>query len=92
MTGAAGLSSSFQPVTADPACLSLWGCCGERSPLQRYGGTNIEYVPTQIVTEYFRRVFRTADGGPIDGLNPLPLLTVLAVEFVPYEPAVGPAL
>ncbi len=37
-------------------------------PIAHDGREHIEYVPTQIVTEYFRRVFRTADGGPIDGL------------------------
>ena len=29
---------------------------------------HIDYVPTQIVTEYFRHLFRTADGKGIDGM------------------------
>jgi hypothetical protein len=29
---------------------------------------HIDYVPTQVVTDYLRRVFRDADGSPIDGL------------------------
>ncbi len=37
-------------------------------PIKRDGREHIEYVPTQIVTEYFRRVFRDADGQPIDGI------------------------
>jgi hypothetical protein len=37
-------------------------------PIKRDGREHIAYVPTQIVTEYFRRVFRDADGQPIDGL------------------------
>ena len=37
-------------------------------PIARDGREHIEYVPTQIVTEYFRRVFRDADDQPINGL------------------------
>lgn len=37
-------------------------------PIERDGREHIEYVPTQIATEYFRRVFRTRGGQPIDGL------------------------
>ncbi|HEX8513014.1 MAG TPA: HEPN-associated N-terminal domain-containing protein [Allosphingosinicella sp.] len=37
-------------------------------PIVRDGREHIEYVPTQIVTEYFRRVFRDAGGKPIDGI------------------------
>ena len=36
-------------------------------PIARDGREHIEYVPTQIVTEYFRRVFRDG-GGAIDGI------------------------
>lgn len=37
-------------------------------PIARDGREHIEYVPTQIVTEYFRRVFRDAGGNAIDGI------------------------
>lgn len=37
-------------------------------PISRDGREHIEYVPTQIVTEYFRRVFRDADGNALDGI------------------------
>lgn len=37
-------------------------------PIARDGREHIEYVPTQVVTEYFRRVFRNAGGEPIDGI------------------------
>lgn len=37
-------------------------------PIARDGREHIEYVPTQVVTEYFRRVFRDADDRPIDGI------------------------
>lgn len=37
-------------------------------PIARDGQVHIEYVPTQIVTEYFRRVFRTGKGHQIDGI------------------------
>lgn len=37
-------------------------------PIARDGREHIEYVPTQIVTEYFRRLFRTADGRNLDGI------------------------
>ncbi|RQW46132.1 HEPN-associated N-terminal domain-containing protein [Novosphingobium sp. LASN5T] len=36
--------------------------------IARDGREHIEYVPTQIVTEYFRRVFRNSNGEPVDGL------------------------
>lgn len=29
---------------------------------------HIEYVPTQVVTDYFRRIFRNDDGSSVDGL------------------------
>lgn len=37
-------------------------------PIARDGREHIEYVPTQIVTEYFRRVFQRADKTRLDGL------------------------
>jgi hypothetical protein len=37
-------------------------------PIARDGREHIDYVPTQIVTEYFRRVFRTDDGDALDGI------------------------
>lgn len=37
-------------------------------PIARDGREHIEYVPTQIVTEYFRRVFRDTEGKGIDGI------------------------
>lgn len=38
------------------------------SPIARDGKEHIEYVPTQIVTEYFRRIFRLDDDIHLDGL------------------------
>lgn len=37
-------------------------------PIARDGREHIEYVPTQIVTEYFRRVFRTDAKETLDGI------------------------
>jgi hypothetical protein len=37
-------------------------------PIARDGREHIEYVPTQIVTEYFRRIFRLAGGLALDGI------------------------
>ena len=37
-------------------------------PITRDGREHIEYVPTQIVTEYFRRVFQRDDNTRLDGL------------------------
>jgi len=37
-------------------------------PIARDGREHIEYVPTQIVTEYFRRLFRSAEGRSLDGI------------------------
>lgn len=38
-------------------------------PIRKDGQEHIEYVPTQIVTEYFRRVFSAEEGMmPIDGI------------------------
>lgn len=36
--------------------------------VEKDGREHIEYVPTQVVTEYFRRVFRDADGEPVRGI------------------------
>jgi hypothetical protein len=38
------------------------------SPIARDGKEHIEYVPTQIVTEYFRRAFTLGEGVQLDGL------------------------
>jgi HEPN/RES N-terminal domain 1/RES domain len=37
-------------------------------PIKKDGREHIEYVPTQIVTEYFRYVFKTDDNHSIDGI------------------------
>lgn len=37
-------------------------------PVVHDGREHIEYVPSQIVTEYFRRVYNTADGEQLDGI------------------------
>ncbi len=37
-------------------------------PIMRDGREHIEYVPTQIITEYFRRIFRDVGGSAIDGI------------------------
>jgi hypothetical protein len=37
-------------------------------PIERGNKAHAEYVPTQVVTEYFRHVFRTKEGGKVDGV------------------------
>lgn len=37
-------------------------------PIHRNGQEHIEYVPTQIVSEYFRTVFNASDDDQLDGL------------------------
>lgn len=37
-------------------------------PIERCDRAHIDYVPTQVVTEYFRHVFQSDDGNPIDGV------------------------
>jgi len=37
-------------------------------PIERDGREHIEYVPTQIVTEFFRRIFLDEEGDPIKGI------------------------
>jgi len=37
-------------------------------PIEKDGLEHIEYVPTQIVTEYFRRVFKTKTGQHVNGI------------------------
>ena len=37
-------------------------------PIVKDGREHIEYVPTQIVTEYFRHVFRTSIGEQVKGI------------------------
>jgi hypothetical protein len=42
---------------------------GELSrPVAGDGREHIDYVPTQVASEYFRQVFRCEDGRPLDGL------------------------
>ncbi|MCG1027611.1 RES domain-containing protein [Virgibacillus halodenitrificans] len=37
-------------------------------PISKDGKEHIDYVPTQIVTEYFRRIFSTKDDRKLDGI------------------------
>ncbi len=37
-------------------------------PIEKDGREHIEYVPTQVVTEYFRHVFCSEEGNKIDGI------------------------
>lgn len=37
-------------------------------PIERSDRAHVEYVPTQIVTEYIRHVFKTEEDGEVDGL------------------------
>lgn len=47
----------------------LWKFVGEISkPIAHDGSEHIEYVPTQVVSEYFAQTFRYGKGKPIDGL------------------------
>jgi RES domain-containing protein len=38
------------------------------APVEKDGREHIDYVPTQIVTEFFRRVFRTKTGTGLDAI------------------------
>ena len=37
-------------------------------PIEQDGREHIDYVPTQVVTEYFRHRFRMKEGEPLDGI------------------------
>jgi RES domain-containing protein len=37
-------------------------------PVQKNGSEHIEYVPSQVVSEYFALIFHTADGRHLDGI------------------------
>ena len=37
-------------------------------PVRKDGTEHVEYVPSQVVSEYFAKVFRTANGEPIHGM------------------------
>jgi hypothetical protein len=37
-------------------------------PIERSDRAHADYVPTQVVTEYFRHVYRTDDNHQIDGM------------------------
>lgn len=37
-------------------------------PVQKDGREHISYVPSQVVSEYFAQVFKTPDGGQLDGI------------------------
>ena len=59
-----------------PRKLRVGNICGSQysfvrdfvQAVEKDGREHIEYVPTQVVTEYFRRVFRDTDGEPIRGI------------------------
>ena len=38
-------------------------------PIERDGLVHVNYVPTQVITEYLRRAFKTDDGEPVFGLQ-----------------------
>lgn len=47
----------------------LWDFVADLSaPIKHDGMEHIEYIPTQVVTEYFRYVFDSKDGKEIDGI------------------------
>ena len=37
-------------------------------PIARGGREHVDYVPTQIATEYFRRVYTDGEGNPLHGI------------------------
>ncbi len=37
-------------------------------PIPPDGREHSEYAPTQVVAEYFRHVYKTSDGSPVDGI------------------------
>jgi HEPN/RES N-terminal domain 1/RES domain len=37
-------------------------------PVSRNGREHVEYVPTQVVTEFFRHIYRTSNGERLDGI------------------------
>jgi len=38
-------------------------------PVKKDGLEHIEYIPSQIVSEYFAKIFRLNDGSPLDGMT-----------------------
>lgn len=52
-----------------PSLLFLCGFAADVSqPIKKDGREHIEYVPTQVFTEYMRHVFRTEAGEPMHGI------------------------
>jgi hypothetical protein len=52
-----------------PAIKFLWDFTEDLSKeIEKDGREHIEYVPTQVATEYFRRVFRDLDKEPLRGI------------------------
>ena len=52
-----------------PALKFLWSFTEDLSKrIEKDGREHIEYVPTQVATEYFRRVFRDGDNEPLRGI------------------------
>lgn len=37
-------------------------------PVKKDGREHIDYVPSQVVSEYFAKIYRMADGNPLDGM------------------------
>lgn len=52
-----------------PACIFLGAFVDDLSkPVDKDGREHIDYVPSQVVMEYFRHIFRDDDGQPIQGI------------------------
>jgi len=52
-----------------PALIFLHGFVADfTEPIDKDGREHVEYVPSQIVTEYFRYRFRDGDGRPVHGI------------------------
>ena len=59
-------TSSF--VIRETSCFSLWNSWKTLQPVAHDGREHIDYVPTQILTEYFRLRYKPHSGATFDGI------------------------
>ncbi len=55
-------------------------------PVEKDGQEHIEYVPTQVLSEYFAKIYKKIDGNPLDGMVYHSALRETGINIVLFPP------
>jgi len=58
-------------------------------PVEKDGREHIEYVPTQVLSEYFAKIYKQPDGNPLDGMVYFSAAREAGVNIVLFPPKPG---